>query len=96
MVANVAMWNVDSPANFSDGWKTLTIPLSSFQMIAGDPAQSLGSLIGQLKSSNLQTIIKLVNYPLDDLHPAQEVGSFQFCIANMRLVPYATPANKKE
>ena len=96
MVANVAMWNVDSPANFSDGWKTLTIPLSSFQMIAGDPAQSLGSLIGQLKSSNLQTIIKLVNYPLDDLHPAQEVGSFQFCRANMRLVPYATPANKKE
>ena len=57
---------------------------------------NLGGLIGQLKSSNLQTIIKLVNYPLDALHPVQALDSFQFCIANMRLVPYATPANQQE
>lgn len=96
MIANVAMWDVNAPADFSDGWKTLTIPLAAFRFVASDATMSLGGLIGQLKNSNLQTIIKLVNYPLDDMHPTQAIGSFQFNIANMRLVPYATPANKKE
>ena len=96
MVANVALWENDEPADFSDGWKTLTIPLTAFKSIAGDATMNLGGLIGQLKGSNLQTIIKLVNYPLDALHPAQALDSFQFSIANMRLVPYATPANTKE
>jgi len=96
MIANVAMWNVQEPADFSDGWKTLTIPLTAFRMVAGDATMTLGGLIGQLKSSNLQTIIKLVNYPLDDLHPSQDLRNFQFSMANMRLVPYSTPVNKKE
>ena len=96
MIANVAMWQNDIPADFTDGWKTLTIPLTAFKSIAGDATMNLGGLIGQLKSSNLQTIIKLVNYPLDALHPVKALDSFQFCVANMRLVPYATPANKQE
>ena len=96
MIANVAMWDNETPADFSDGWLTLTIPLTAFKSIAGDATMNLGGLIGQLKSSNLQTIIKLVNYPLDTLHPVQDLDSFQFCIANMRLVPYATPANQQE
>ena len=96
MIANVAMWDMNAPADFSDGWKTLTIPLSTFRFVASDATMSLSGLIGQLKNSNLQTIIKLVNYPLDDVHPTQAIGNFQFSIANMRLVPYATPANKKE
>ncbi len=96
MIANVAMWEKEAPADFSDGWLTLTIPLTTFKSIAGDATMNLGGLIGQLKSSNLQTIIKLVNYPLDALHPVQALDSFQFCIANMRLVPYQTPENTKE
>ena len=96
MIANVAMWDKETPADFSDGWKTLTIPLSAFRFVANDATMSLSALIGQLKSSNLQTIIKLVNYPLDDMHPTQAIKSFQFNMANMRLVPYRTPANTKE
>ena len=96
MVANVAMWDEDSPATFVDGWKTLTIPLSAFRFVANDATMTLSALIGQLKGSNLQTIIKLANYPLDELHPAQDLSSFQFNIANMRLVPYLTPASTKE
>lgn len=96
MVANVAPWTAGSPLDFSDGWKTLTIPLTAFRTVAGDATMNLGGLIGQLKASNLQTIIKLVNYPLDDLHPSQDLRSFQFSIANMRLVPYQTPANTKD
>ena len=96
MLANVALWEKDAPADFSDGWKTLTIPLTTFKSIAGDATMNLGGLIGQLKSGNLQTIIKLVNYPLDTQHPVQALDSIQFCIANMRLVPYQTPENTKE
>lgn len=96
MVANIALWDEDSPVTFIDGWKTLTIPLSAFRFVASDVTMSLSGLIGQLKGSNLQTIIKLVNYPLDDLHPTQDIRSFQFNMANMRLVPYQTPANTKE
>lgn len=96
MIANVAMWDRDTPARFDDGWKTLTIPLTAFSMIAGDGTLTLSGLIGQLKSGNLQTIIKVVNYPLDELHPTQDISSFQFCIANLRLVPYGTPANTKD
>ena len=96
MLANVALWEKDAPADFSDGWKTLTIPLTTFKSIAGDATMNLGGLIGQLKSGNLQTIIKLVNYPLDTQHPVQALDNIQFCIANMRLVPYQTPENTKE
>ncbi|MBR1413028.1 MAG: hypothetical protein IJ577_07895 [Prevotella sp.] len=96
MNANLAMWEEGSPVSFADGWKTFTIPLSAFRFVASDATMSLSGLIGQLKASNLQTIIKMVNYPLDDLHPAESLNSFQFNIANMRLVPYQTPANTKE
>lgn len=96
MTANVAMWDSQQPVSFADGWKTLTIPLTAFRFVANDATMTLGGLIGQLKSSNLQTILKLVNYPLDALHPARDLNSFQFSLANIRLVPYATPQNRKE
>ena len=43
-----------------------------------------------------QTILTLVNFPLDDMHPAQELDMFQFSIADVRLVPYKTPSNVKD
>ena len=96
MVANVAGWaDADTPMSFADGWKTFTIPLSAFPVTAST-TPTLGSLIAQLKGSNLQTILKLVNYPLDALHPATAATEFQFSMANMRLVPYSTPANTVE
>lgn len=96
MVANVAIWDIDAPTSFADGWRTLTIPLTTFGEIRKDASMTLGSLIATLKGSNLFTIVIPVNYPLDAAHPAQALDSFQFNIANMRLVPYATIPNKNE
>jgi len=96
MLANVAMWTEDAPASFAEGWKTFTIPLSDFTVTKSSSTSTLGGLIASLKGSNLQTLLTLVNYPLDELHPATAVSNFQFNIANIRLVPYATPANLKE
>lgn len=97
MLANVAMWEKESPMSFADGWKTLTIPLSTFAATVENASMStLGGLISSLKSSNLQTLLTLVNYPLDSMHPSQELESFQFSIADVRLVPYRTPANTKD
>ena len=94
MLANVAGWERDAPMSFADGWRTFTIPLSAFSVTDGTGAYStLGGLISQLKASNLQTLVTLVNYPLDDMHPVKALGSFQFCVANIRLVPYGTPGN---
>ncbi len=96
MLANVAMWEKGSPMSFEDGWKTLTIPLSEFAATSENASMStVGGLVSSLKSSNLQTLLTLVNYPLDVMHPSVEAGSFQFCIANIRLVPNTIPSNRK-
>lgn len=95
-VANVALWERDNPADFSDGWLTLTIPLTSFKMVSSTANTTIGALISSLKGSNLQSILTFVNYPLDELHPAREMDSFQFCLTNIRLVPYYTPSNLRE
>ena len=79
--------------NFADGWRTLTIPLSEFPLTKGGRASTIGGLINRLKSSNTQSLFTVVNYPLDAIHPAKALRSFQFSIANIRLVPYATPVN---
>lgn len=96
MLANVTMWEKGRPMSFEDGWKTLTIPLSSFAATSENVSMStLGGLVSSLKSGNLQTLLTLVNYPLDAMHPAREVSGFQFSIADVRLVPYRTPSNIK-
>ena len=95
MLANVAGWERGTPMSFADGWHTFTIPLSAFSVTTGTGAYStLGGLINQLRASNIQSMLTLVNFTLDGMHPATALGSFQFNIANIRLVPYSTPANK--
>lgn len=96
MLANVAMWSDGEPVSFADGWRTFTIPLSAFGVTKSSATSTLGGLISLLKSSNLQTLLTLVNYPLDELHPAKAVTNFQFSIANIRLVPYLVPASVRE
>ncbi len=96
MAANVAPWQQTEPLSFAEGWKTFTIPLSAFKITKTSGYDTLGGLISALKKGNKQTIIKLVNYQLDDTHPAQALESFQFSLANIRLVPYSTPSNQKE
>lgn len=96
MTANVASWSEGAYTSFAHGWYTFTIPLSDFTITNNSSTSTLGGLISLLKSSNLQTIMTVVNYTLDDLHPAKSLDSFQFNIANIRLVPYGTPANTKE
>ena len=93
MTANVAGWEKGAPMSFAEGWRTFTIPLSKFTATQTGAYSTLGGLIAQLKGSNLQTILTIVNYPLDGLHPATALSSFQFNVANIRLVPYNTPAN---
>lgn len=92
--ANVAGWEKNAPMSFEDGWQTFTIPLTEFSVIETGSYSTLGGLIAQLKASNFQTILTLVNYQLDALHPAIPLNSFQFNIANIRLVPYVTPVNQ--
>lgn len=93
---NVAGWSQESPMSFANGWQTFTIPLSQFRVTKNNGYETIGGLISWLKKGNKQTIIKLVNYQLDDTHPVHALTSFQFNLANIRLVPYKTPANKKE
>ena len=94
--AQTAGWQMDVPMSFADGWKTFAIPLSAFRVTESEAYATVGNLMNYLKSNNKQAIIKLINYQLDASHPAQALDSFQFCIANMRLVPYGIPANSKE
>ncbi len=94
LLGNVIGWERDAPMSFADGWRTFTIPLSTFAAMNGTGAYStLGGLANQLKANNRQTIVTLVNYNLSGLPSMQALSSFQFCIANIRLVPYVTPAN---
>ncbi|MBQ8714365.1 MAG: hypothetical protein IJ552_04045 [Prevotella sp.] len=93
--AQTAMWDMENPVSFADGWQTFTIPLSAFK-VTESTYTTLGSLKTFLLEKKKQTIIKMLNYQLDALHPAHAVSSFQFCIANMRLVPYGIPNNTKE
>lgn len=95
MLANVAAWDRQTPCSFADGWKTYTIPLSSFP-VCDNPSMTIGQLVGTLLSGNMQTILTLVNYPLSAMHPCRELQAFQFCMADIRLVPLNTPANVKE
>ena len=94
--AQTAGWQMDTPMSFADGWKTFTIPLSDFKVTESEAYSTVGNLMNYLKKNNKQAVIKLINYQLDAMHPAQALSSFQFCIANMRLVPYGIPANSKE
>ncbi len=94
--AQTAMWSIDTPVSFATGWQTYTIPLSAFRVTESNTYATVGSLASYLKSKKKQAIIKLINSQLDALHPAKQLSSFQFCIANMRLVPYGVPANTKE
>lgn len=94
--AQTAMWNMDEAVDFSDGWKTYTIPLSAFKVTDSEAYATVGSLARYLIANKKQAVIKLINYQFDVMHPAQALDSFQFCIANMRLVPYGIPANTKE
>lgn len=94
--AQTAMWDKGVPVSFADGWKTYTIPLSAFRVTENEAYATIGDLASYLIKNKKQAIIKLVNYQLDASHPALALGEFQFCIANMRLVPYGSPANQKE
>ncbi len=93
--AQTAMWEIDDPVSFADGWKTYTIPLSAIKVTESERYSTAGSLSDYLLKNKKQAIVKLLNYQLDAAHPAQPIESFQFCVANMRLVPYGTPANTK-
>lgn len=94
--AQTAGWQMNAPMSFADGWKTFTIPLSAFKVTESEAYATVGNLKNYLKKNNKQAIIKMINYQLDANHPAQALSSFQFCIANMRLVPYGIPGNTKE
>lgn len=91
-----AMWDMDHEVSFADGWKTYTIPLSAIKATESDQYATIGYLASYLTNNKKQAIIKLLNYQLDAQHPAQPLESFQFCIANMRLVPNSIPVNTKE
>lgn len=93
MSADVAGWEKGSPLSFADGWRTFTIPLSEFSVTETDAYSTLGGLINLLKTSNFQTILTVVNFSLDELHPAVALSKFQFNVANIRLVPYSIPSN---
>ena len=92
-----AMWDADNPVSFADGWKTFTIPLSAFKVTENALYDTLGKLGSYLrKQKSTHAIIKFINYQLDATHPAHQLTSFQFNMANMRLVPYKAPANRKD
>ena len=91
--AQTAAWSYEAPVSFADGWKTFTIPLSAFAVTESDLYATVGSLATYLRANKKQSVIKLLNYQLDATHAAQALDTFQFCIADMRLVPYGIPKN---
>lgn len=94
--ANVAGWEKNAPMSFEDGWQTFTIPFTAFPVTKSGSYTTIGGMISQLLASKYQTILTLVNYPLNDnLHPSTPLNRFQFSIANIRLVPCVAPPNKK-
>lgn len=93
--AQTAMWDINTTASFADGWKTFTIPLSAFTELE-NAYETLGKLSAYLLGKKKVAIVKFLNYQLDATHPTQELSSFQFCMANMRLVSTKAIANKKE
>jgi hypothetical protein len=95
-VANVAGWDGYDIMDFSDGWLTFTIPLTAFPMATQTGLTSLSAFIASLRASKLQTIFTFVNYTLDSSHPARDMNSFQFNIADMRLVTTAIPESVKD
>ncbi|MBP1540773.1 MAG: hypothetical protein ILA25_01190 [Prevotella sp.] len=96
-VAHVTMWEKGAPASFADGWHTLTIPLSKFKWTGDEDKKTLGDLTTYLISNKVQAMIKLMNHELNDgLHPTTRLETFQFNIANIRLVPYKLPNNTKK
>ncbi len=92
-LANVAGWSADGPMSFEGGWRTFTIPLTAFGVVESGKDANLGAFISDLISRNYVTILCLENYNLDGLPPMHDLDSFQFCVANIRLVPNVTPAN---
>jgi hypothetical protein len=90
-VANIAGWDSSEEMDFSEGWLTLTIPLTAFPMATQTGLTNLGALIASVRSSKLQTIFTFVNYTLDSSHPAHAMTNFQFNIADIRLVTTAAP-----
>ncbi len=95
-VANVAGWDGSQAMDFSDGWLTFTIPLTAFPMATQTGLTNLGAFISSIRASNLQTIFTFVNYTLDSNHPAHAMSSFQFNIADIRLVTTAAPESVKD
>ncbi len=85
--AQTAMWDYTATASFADGWETFRIPMSTFLITSQEQYSTLGGLANYLINNSKQTLIKLVNYQLDTLHPAQALDSFQMNIADIRLVP---------
>ena len=89
----MAGWSADGPMSFEGGWRTFTIPLTAFGVVESGKDANLGAFISDLISRNYVTILCLENYNLDGLPPMHDLDSFQFCVANIRLVPYIAPAN---
>lgn len=89
--AQTAMWDSSSPVSFTDGWHTFRIPMSEFRITSQTQYSTLGGLANYLLTNKIQSLIKLVNYQLDTLHPAQTLNSFQMNIADIRLVPLRKP-----
>lgn len=85
--AQTAMWDSTTPVSFSDGWKTFRIPMSEFRITSQDQYSTLGGLANYLLTNKIQSLVKVINYQLDSLHPAQALDSFQMNIADIRLVP---------
>lgn len=94
--AQTAMWDASNPVSFADGWKTFTIPMSAIAVTSNDAYSTAGKLSTYLINGKKQAIIKMLNYQLDANHPATASTAVQFCIANMRVVPYGVPRNIKE
>ena len=92
-LANVIGWSADGPMSFAGGWRTFTLPLTAFGIVESGKDANLGAFINDLIGRNYVTILCLENYNLDGLPPMHGLESFQFSVANMRLVPCVTPAN---
>ena len=88
---NIMPWTNDTPFTFDYGWRTITIPFTSFTGMITTKVATLEDLYGELYTIGTKgshAMLNMFNYDIqEDGRIYSSVENFQLNIANVRIVP---------
>ena len=88
---NIMPWTNDTPFTFDYGWRTITIPFTSFTGMITSKVVTLEDLYGELYTIGTKgshAMLNMFNYDIqEDGRIYSPVDNFQLNIANVRIVP---------